>query len=508
MRHPHGPQCSSPASTTLTRQIASLLLTLTMALLTGCALTPPGTTEERVKMTAAGVPYTQPFEKRQNPDLPTDPSWRDVLRRAFYANGELEAAYHEWAAAVQRIDVESAYPNTNLQVGFDYMFSKEKMKSWNRTTISAGFDPSMMLQWPEKVKRAGEIAYQEARARGHRFASVKFSLQQKVLTAWADYALTAEKVRIQEKSVALVKMLMDTAAQRVGAGAPQQDLLKAQTEYEMAGNELAGMRAELRSMAAMLNGMMARPAEAALRPPTTLPAPRPLVVDEARLIAVAVDANPELAALAREVAGRKDALELARMAYIPDIAPQLSMTGSISQAVGAMVTLPTNLVKIRASIREAESMLRASEAMARQTRSERAAVFVAALVALRDHERQAALFKDVILPKAQQVLAASTQAYATGAIGFGEMIDSQRTLLDVSRLVAEARTAREKRLAELETLAGVDIEALGYPTTQPTASPNSAPSTAGRTLAAAPEAYDSLPGHTTRTRPQRGGSAK
>ena len=38
-------------------------------------------------------------------------------------------------------------------------------------------------------------------------------------------------------------------------------------------------------------------------------------------------------------------------------------------------------------------------------------------------------------------------------------------------IIAQARIEREKRLAELEALAGVDIETLAAPTTQPTTKP-------------------------------------
>jgi hypothetical protein len=38
-------------------------------------------------------------------------------------------------------------------------------------------------------------------------------------------------------------------------------------------------------------------------------------------------------------------------------------------------------------------------------------------------------------------------------------------------MIAEARIEREKRLAELEALAGVDIETLAAPATQPTTKP-------------------------------------
>jgi outer membrane protein TolC len=237
-------------------------------------------------------------------------------------------------------------------------------------------------------------------------------------------------------------------------------------------------------MKAMLNGMLSRDPDAPLDLPQALPVPRPLSADDARLISVAVENNPELARLSREVAGRKDAIELARMAYIPDINPMAAFTGGASQMIGAMVVLPTTLPEIRGRIDEARAMLRASQAMLRQTRSDRAASFVAALYTLRNAERQIAVFRETILPRAQQALASSRQAYATGTGSFTDLIDSQRTLLDVRLMVAEAQVEREKRLAELEALAGVDVETLGPPTTAPSTGPTTAASAGGEERAA------------------------
>lgn len=446
--------------------------------LTSCSLEPRGTAEERTRLGEAGHPYRKPLSERDLPELPGQPDWGDVLQRAFLANGDLEAAYFEWKAAVSRIDIASAYPNTNITLGFDYMFSKEQMKAWDRTTLSVGFDPMAALQLPPKVAQAARVSLDAARAAGKRFEAAKFGLQQKVLTAYWEYALIAEKRRIQWQNLNLLQSMVDTTAPRVQAGAPQQDLIKVQTEYELSRNEYANTESELASMRAMLNGMLARPAKAVLLPPAVLPPPRP-VADDSHLIAVAVDNNPELAALAQDVVGRADALELARLAYLPDITPQFSATGNISQMVGAMITLPTAIPQIQAMIEESKAMLRATEAMTRQARSERGASFVATLYALRNSERQVALFRDVILPQVEQLLASSTQAYSAGQIEFADLIDSQRILLDARLMVAEARAAREKRLAELEALAGVDIEMIGtqsdvnppVPAGQPAAEP-------------------------------------
>lgn len=444
---------------TMIKQI--LAIGLVAGLATGCMMKPQGAAEHTEKLERAGAPYQKPFEQRELPELPSPATWQDVLQRAFLANGDLEAKYYEWQAANEQVGIKSYWPNSSVNLGFDYMFSKESMKAWDRTTISGGFDSSTPLKLPMKTKQSGKQALEEARAAGHRFEAAKFDLQQRVLGAYLDLALAQERVRLQRDNLALLKLVWETAATRVQAGGAQQDLLKAQTEYQMAGNELANMESETRSMASMLNGMMSRDAAAPLVLPATLPEPRQVAADDARLIEVAVDRNPELAALASQVAGRRDAMELAKMMYMPDISPTASITGSVSQAVGAMVMLPTNLPVIRGEIREARAMMQAAEAESRQAKRERAGQFVGALFQMRNAERQTAIFEKQILPAARQVLESSRQSYSTGSLGFVELIESQRTLLDVQLLIAEARIDREKQLAQLEALAGVDIETLG-----------------------------------------------
>jgi hypothetical protein len=76
--------------------------------------------------------------------------------------------------------------------------------------------------------------------------------------------------------------------------------------------------------------------------------PRPLAANDAELIAMAVSQNPELAGLAKQVDGRTDAVELARLVYLPDVIPSASIKGSVSQSLGAMLMLPTKRPAIRA----------------------------------------------------------------------------------------------------------------------------------------------------------------
>jgi outer membrane protein, heavy metal efflux system len=437
------------------------LVLLTTALAGGCVLAPRATRDERLRAAAAGHAWEQPAEERVLPDLPERPDWRQVLERAFLANGDLEAAWFDWRAALARIEVAGAYPNTNVSFGFQYMFSPGNMKAWDRTTLSVQPDPMQNLSFPTKVFAAARVALDEARAAGERFTAVKFTLQQEVLTEWLDYALLAEKVRLARQDVALLTLLDATAAGRVGAGGPQRDLVQAGIDRRLAENRLAALEAELPQQRARLNALLGRAPHAPLVPPASLPAARPLAADDAGLLALGVGANPELRALVRESEGRADAVRLARQQYIPDFNPFGGITGSMQQVAGIAVSLPARITMIRGAVREAREALARADAMLRQARLDREARFVATLHALRDAERQTALLEDDVLPATEQDIADARALYTAGSGTLGDLVAAERALLDLQVLRAEERIARETRLAELEALAGVDVETLG-----------------------------------------------
>lgn len=450
----------------------SLAIGVAAALLIGgCVVAPRDARREETALRDAGRPYTRPVGRRVACDLPADADWTDILRRAFLANGDLEVAYFEWAAAVYRVRQAGAYPNTPVMAGFEYMFSGGNMKAWDRTTVTVAPDPMENLVLPTKTYQAAKVALADAQAAGKKFLAAKFDLQRRVLSEYLDFALLAEKARIQRDNAALLKLVFDTAIGRVQAGAAQQDVLRAEIAYRLAENELKVTDADLSRKRAMLNALMARAPQAPLPPPQRIPPPRTVPADDARLLAVAVEGNPELAALARQVQGRLDALELARMRYIPDVNPMAGFTGGIERFVGAMVSLPTVIPEIRGAIKEARADLRRVQATYRQGRLDRAASFVAALYALRDSRRQTEVFEQEVLPRAEQAVRMARASYAAGGASFTDLIDIQRTLLDVRLMIAEAKTAREKSLAELEALAGVDIETVVPATTQPATIP-------------------------------------
>lgn len=442
--------------------------TLVVLSLGGCVLAPAETRQHRQDLQDAGRAFEYPLDERALPAVPPRPEWPVLVERAMRANGEVEAAYYDWAAAVHRIEQMGGYPNTPLSTSFSYGL-RGGGSALDRTGISVGPDPMENLAFPTKVYQAAKVALDDAKAARQRFVTKAFDVRRRVLNLWIAYALQAERVRIQQENVVLLKLLSDTASSRVQAGGQQQDLVRAETAYRIGQNELANLEAMLPQQRVQLNAMLARAADAPLDPPAAIPSARSLRLDDAALLALAARQNPQLKALANQVQGRSDAVELARLQYIPDFNPFLGLTGTAAQAIGIGISIPTFLPEVRGRVEESRAALSGMMATYRQTKFDTAAGVVSAMVAMRNSERQAALYDEQILPATNRLLTLARQGYAAGTGTFLDLIDAQRTLLDTRLGLVEARAARESTLADLEALLGTDLEAIGAtPTTQPT----------------------------------------
>jgi cobalt-zinc-cadmium efflux system outer membrane protein len=428
------------------------------ALATGCALRPPGEREERQRIAEAGRPYVE-VELLEVPLLPENPSPQEYVHCALLANAELQARYWEWAAAIEQVPQLSSWPNVALP--FSFVLSPAGTGLWERTTLGLTNDPMTDIPFPTKLSTAGRQALEEARAAGLRFEAAKFLLQGSVLSAYYDLALLAESLRIQEESVPLLRLIARQAAVRVQtATGSQPDLLRAQTELDLAENDLANLRSQVAPAVAKLNALLGRPADARVPLPAALPPARSLSLPDDQVIQLGSQRNPELAALARDIAGKEEALRLAQQAYLPDFGLTFSITGSTSRTAGGMLVLPTRWEAIRAGIRQAQAGIRAAEAARKQYERDLAASFVLNLSVLRNGDRQIALFEDTIIPRARETMRVAQAAYAVNQFAFADLVETQKTLLDARLVVAQLRTEREKALAAIESWSAVDVETL------------------------------------------------
>jgi outer membrane protein TolC len=428
-----------------------------LAILACSAPRPAGEAAERQRSEDAGRAFEVGHAQRKLPDLPARPTLRQVLHYAFRSNADLERAWFEWRMALERIPQAVSLDDPRLS--FAFMFSEEEMTRWDRSTVGV----SQMVPFPGKLELAGRIALEDARAAGHRFEGAKFSLQAAVASAWQELLLVDRNVEIDARNVELLRDFAEIVGSRVASGgAMQADLIKAELEFEIAQNDLLSRRAERAPVLAMLNTLLSRPAGAEIGP---RPAEGPALAlpDDATILALAAERNPDLQAVAAQVRGRADALDLAHKAWLPDFDLGALLRGDIERALMAAINVPLRFDRIQGAIDEARAAVRAMQAELRARGDDVRARLVLQLFLARNGDRQSELLGSTLIPRARDVVNSIRAGYGTGSTSFLELIDAQRSLLGLERMQAEVDAIRATAVASLEALCAFDFGVFGPP---------------------------------------------
>ena len=430
------------------------VLVVTLSLLAGgCTIHPPGEQQERQAADIAGKPFQRPIENRAVPPLPQNPSPDDLVRHALVTNADLEQRFWEWRSAIEQIPIDGTQTTTLALAGG--MTVTRGRTGAGSTILTLLNDPMTDIHWPGTLATAAQRTLENARAAGMRFRKAGYDLRNKVLSAYYDYALNAELIRLEQANAELLQITVTVveARNRAGTGG-QQDLLKARNELDLSRNDIGAMQAQLPVELAALNALLGRPPDAPIPVPAQVPVVTPMTESDEQLLTLAAQQNPELRALADEIRGRTEGIELAKLQYVPDF--DLSLSGDlmgITQSLIGTATVPLlRYEAINAAIAQAEANLRAAEAMRRQTRNDLNGQLVLDIRTLRDADRQLERFEHTILPRARQVVTVARSAYEAGQSSLLDWLDGERSLIVIERLVANLKTTREKRLADLEAI--------------------------------------------------------
>lgn len=410
-------------------------------------------------MAAIAQRYRPGDAKPALPALTTTSPLADYLLFAMLNGPRVEAAYYEWAAAVEGITTARSLPDPRLTFEADIA-----------DTIMS-LMPGLMvdLPGPGKLKAAGDVMAAESRVAYFGFEREVLRTALAVKSAYYRLHFLEETIRVQRETLRLLGDLEQLAQQQNAAGrVTLQDVLRAQIAREQVENQITNLEdsrsalvAELKSALGLGPGHEDPPIPANFEPSVGDPKP-----DE--LLATALRRNPDLRAMEEDVLRAEASLGLARKSGVPDFSLGLEVDVKASPLLfrpSAGMTLPIWRDKIAAEIAGAQANKRAAEARLTAEQVQIAAELASMLFMYREAMRNDALLRDKLLPKSKQSLDAARAGYVNGRAGFLDVIDAQRTLLDFELMGIEARTQRELALASL-SLAIAGVPPLGAPTLQ------------------------------------------
>jgi outer membrane protein TolC len=391
----------------------------------------------------------------------------DLVTYALQNNPRITSAIAQYEAAKTQVAQVTALPDPKLSYRH---FLEEVETRVGPQQYAIGI--SQPLPWLGKLRLQGEVASQQANAAAARVSTIQNEVIAEVASAWYELYYFNRALQIMQGNRDLVVHLERVARTRYSTGATgHPDIIRAQVELGKIENDLASLSDRKRPLLARLNAALNRPSHSPIEMPKDAPVVR-MPRQDTQIIAGVANNNPELHALAFDIASATAAKERANKDFLPDFsfgidyiatgdarAPNVAGSGDDPVSAAFTMTLPIQRGKYRAGVQAAQARIVGEQARRDQHLNSLEASTVNALFRLRDAERQIDLYQNTLLPKANESLVATQRAYSSGASTFADLIDAQRVLLVFE--LAEVRAITDHNLARttLEQLMGAPFDA-------------------------------------------------
>ncbi len=328
-----------------------------------------------------------------------------------------------------------------------------KIPSAQIDTFSQTLDLSYEIDLWGKVRRSFESARAQAESSAADYNNILLTLSGDVAATYfqlraldSDLASLRRTIALREKSLGLIQ-------QRFTAGTIQEtDVLRSRTEVATAKAELADIkrqRQEASDNLSLLCGVPATNFKVAERPlhgtPPVIPAGVPASVLERR---------PDVASAERIVAARNADIGVATAAYFPAIS-LTAQGGYLSKDTGTLFNADSRVWSIGPSVSlpiTGFALIRTNVRRKREAREEAIATYrQAVLSALKDVETTLAQtrYRGEQAAAQNEALAAAAQAadltrarYDSGAAGYLEFLDAERTRLQTERQANQVTAQR------------------------------------------------------------------
>lgn len=427
-------------------------LGMALLLLSSCVVRPDGEQAERDRAATAGAAFARPFADRELPDLADGASLATLLAHAEIANGGLEAAFHRWVAALERVPQASTQPTTAM-IGLDHTL--DGGAALDRTALFVMTDAMRNLLWPGRLQAQGEAALADARAAGAAFVRERLRLQTQVSEAFYALALRDEELALLDRMERLLAVQVPSVAARVRAGsASQSELLAAELALDRVRADRARLAGERPALQAALRGIVGAGAHAVVTKPV-LPPLSSLRPMERDVIETVLANNAEIELQRLEHAAAMAEVTMAEWERVPEFSLSATVMGTMNQTLGAAMTLPwLRGTAIEGAVREAEARVRAADALRRQAGVDATAMAVRELAMLAAIEAEHAVLAESLLPRLRRMADVARTTWTAGGGRLTEWVATTSMALETEMALARLRREHAVARARLQELLG------------------------------------------------------
>jgi outer membrane protein TolC len=389
-------------------------------------------------------------------------SLSEVTRSVLENNPAIKEAESRWQAALQRVRQANAWDDPRV-VG------ESRVRRYVDVPPNAFMDQTLAIEQliPITGKNLvrGRAATAEALSVFEEVRRAQLDVIAKARATYFELANAYDQLEINSKNLTSLKQIADISRSRYEAGLDSAaNVLVAETDYSKLLEARRDLERNLSDAQSQLNTLMNRDAFAPLCAPVASS------VDHAhlsltRLRSITLAQRPEVRMARAKIDSEKSRLQLAQRAWIPD--PALMVKGQryndAAEAVseldaGLSFTIPwVNPGKYSAGIREARANLAAAEQGSEREQKEALRLLRDQLAKVETFHHHVELFRDKLVPQAQQAFEATRLSYESGKATFLDWISAQRNLRDIEAMAREHLSHYQMAVAELEAVIGAEI---------------------------------------------------
>jgi outer membrane protein TolC len=332
-------------------------VTLAAILLAACRGIPTGAEKQaRQDLKQVESAYRPKEHQTTLPDLDKNATLGTLLRFAMLNQPRVEAAYYEYAAAVERITIERSLPDPRLTLELDIQ------------DVVMTVMPGLMadVPWVKKLRIRADEASAESRAKYFAFESAVLQAAYEVKRPYYQLHFLNDRIRINQETLRLLGELEQNARAQTEAGrVTLQDVLRAQIEQERLRTEIENLDDSRNPLLAQLKASLGLTADQPNPPVPPKFETTPLDLTSDHVFTMALDRNPKLKQMEAELRMAEVRIRMANQSKLPDFTLGVEADVKASPAMwrpAAGVTLPIWRDKIAAEIASAQAKKSGSKA--------------------------------------------------------------------------------------------------------------------------------------------------
>jgi outer membrane protein TolC len=386
-----------------------------------------------------------------------------LVIEALANNPELAAMRSSWAAAQFKV-AESAAIDPPL-AGVEFYQVPTKNFPSLKDNQETDYFVSQMIPFPGKLYENKKSAKNSALMSFHDYSAAIRRVVADLKTAYYGLYFVQQKAVVNRENQKLLENFAQIARRQYEVGiANQADFLRAETELASLRKEGLAIEQERIAAEARLNQLLGRSGEKSFGEIKEIESDLPDWTFE-QLMPIARENNHELSS-------RKLGVEMSRieLAYArQDLAPDFMLKGTykdmeMSQDYWALmvgVTLPVapwSGTKYFSRVRQSELMITKAEREYDNQENMVAADLRTTLAKISTGKRQLELYRNDLVPQAEQTLRSTISAYSTGKTEFLMVIDAYKMAQMAKIDYAMTRMNYMSSQAELEEIVGLSAE--------------------------------------------------